>query len=265
MPSLELAHVDLVHRSLEEQRRHVGQGCERRAGLVGGERHDRIAFVDEQFEYGARDRCADDRLDLIRYALDAPFSINASRSVARLSRMRASCELLLGLVPFLTGEDALVLAAICSDRCFFWACVEDVVRDLHLAARLGQLKGRRVGQDLEQGIAGSDQSPISRNDVFTMPEILLLTAISRLGWMAPIASAFSTTESPRAGTVFKPLMLLDSTCCTGLSTTPTMTTIPPRSIPCAWFKAPLDASPIGSVTVVRGSTNRDRGCAHLAA
>jgi hypothetical protein len=37
------------------------------------------------------------------------------------------------------------------------------------------------------------RSPTSRNERFTMPEILLLTAISRLGRIAPTASAFSTT------------------------------------------------------------------------
>ena len=41
-----------------------------------------------------------------------------------------------------------------------------------------------------------------------MPEILLLTAISRLGLMAPIASAFSTTAPRTTATVLKPLVLL---------------------------------------------------------
>ena len=42
-----------------------------------------------------------------------------------------------------------------------------------------------------------------------MPEILLLTAISRLGRMAPIASAFSTTDPRTTGTVLNPLVLLE--------------------------------------------------------
>jgi hypothetical protein len=65
------------------------------------------------------------------------------------------------------------------------------------------------GRISNRGSPGRTLSPISRKEVFTMPEILLLTAISLLGRMAPIASAFSTTEPRATGTVLKPLVLLE--------------------------------------------------------
>ncbi len=65
------------------------------------------------------------------------------------------------------------------------------------------------GRISNSGSPGRTESPISRYDVFTMPEILLLTAISRLGFMAPIARAFSTTEPRVTAIVFKPFALLE--------------------------------------------------------
>ena len=52
-------------------------------------------------------------------------------------------------------------------------------------------------------------SPTSRNARRTMPEILLLTAISRLGRMAPTASAFSTTGPRVTSTSFQGLSFSD--------------------------------------------------------
>jgi hypothetical protein len=42
-----------------------------------------------------------------------------------------------------------------------------------------------------------------------MPEILLLTAISRSGCMAPMARAFSVTEPLTTGTVLNPFSPFD--------------------------------------------------------
>ena len=61
-PLVELAHVDLVDRALEDELAHVGEVGEGGARLVGGEGHHRIAFVDQQLEHRARGGGPDDRL-----------------------------------------------------------------------------------------------------------------------------------------------------------------------------------------------------------
>ncbi len=95
------------------------------------------------------------------------------------------------------------------------------------------------GRISNRGSPGRTWSPISRKEVFTMPEILLLTAISRLGRMAPMARAFSTTVPRATGTVLKPLVLLEMDLLYRTAVTPPRRPAPPpRSIPCAWSETP---------------------------
>ena len=63
-----------------------------------------------------------------------------------------------------------------------------------------------------------------------MPEILLLTAISRLGRMAPMASAFSTTDPRVTATVLKPLALLELDLLYRTAVTPPAMTSTPAAI-----------------------------------
>jgi hypothetical protein len=86
------------------------------------------------------------------------------------------------------------------------------------------------GRISKRGSPGRTLSPISRNEVLTMPEILLLTAISRLGRMAPMASAFSTTEPRATGTVLNPLTLLELDLLYRAAVTPPATTSTPAAI-----------------------------------
>ena len=152
-PLVQLAHVDLVHRALEDELSHVGQGREGGAGLVRGERHHGVAFVHEQLEHRARRGRADDRLDVEVLALHAALLDEGQLLGGELQPDLGVLDLLVGDVRLLAGDDALRAQATPRGRTSSGLLV-DVLRDLHLAARLGELERRRVGQDLEERVAG---------------------------------------------------------------------------------------------------------------
>ena len=143
-----------------------------------------------------------------RAVLTRPFSMSASLSVASSRRIRASWMSSSAWSQSWVARIPWSIRA--RDRsCFFWACSKTFLAIS--ASRRASVSSMGVGSGRisKSGSPGRTWSPTSRNDVFTMPEILLLTAISRSGWMAPMASAFSVTDPRTTGIVLKPLASLD--------------------------------------------------------
>ena len=90
--------------------------------------------------------------------LTRPFSMRASRSVARLSRICASW------MSFSAWSQSWVATmpwslSVRERSYFFWAWSKTFFAISDLAAGLGQLHRRGVGQDLEQRVPGPDLVP----------------------------------------------------------------------------------------------------------
>ncbi len=99
-------------------------------------------------------RMIDSTLGLPRL-LTRPFSIRASFSVERFRRIWASWMSLSACSQSWLERMPCSLSVLARSY-FLLRLVVDVPRDLDLAPRLGQLERRRVGQDLEERIAGPD-------------------------------------------------------------------------------------------------------------
>ena len=115
---VQLAHVDLVNRALEDQRRHVGQGGERGARLVGGEGDHGVPSLTSSSStvpaMGAR------MMDSTFALCVRPFWRRASLSVARFRRMRASSTSLSAVSE--SWLDTMPCRRSASERsCFFFA------------------------------------------------------------------------------------------------------------------------------------------------
>ena len=150
---VQLAYVDLVDRALEDELAHVGEGRERRARLVGGQGHHRVAFVDRELEHHARGGSPDDRLDREVLALHAALLGEGELVAGQLQADLRVLDVLVGEVGLLGRHDPLGTQGH-RPVGLPPGLLVDVLRDLDLTARLGELERCRVGQDFEQGIAG---------------------------------------------------------------------------------------------------------------
>ena len=142
-----------------------------------------------------------------RLPFTRPFSIRASLSVASSSRIRASWISLSAWSHSWVAR--MPWSRSVRERSYFFRAWSKTLLAISTSRRASVSSiGVGSGRISKRGSPGRTLSPISRKEVFTIPEILLLTAISRLGRMAPIASAFSVTDPRVTATVLKPLTLL---------------------------------------------------------
>ena len=178
---------------------------------------------------GARMIDSTARRSPLRLPFTRPFSMRASLSDASSRRIRASW------MSLSAWSQSCVARMPWSRRVrersyFFWAWSKTFFAISTSRRASVSSIGVGSGRISNRGSPGRTLSPISRKEVFTMPEILLLTAISRLGRMAPIASAFSTTDPRVTGTVLNPLDLLELDLLYKTAVTPPAITITPATI-----------------------------------
>src|SRR5467141_370699 len=153
---LEPTHVDLVHRSAEDQVPHRRHPHQHRARLVRRERHHGIADLDRVLEDVAVDGRSDHRLHL----LAARHHFAAFLQRQPLLRQR---ELVARLVhPSLRGLDVgggnqVAVAQLLLPGQLALQVLELDLSQLHIAAQLNHFQRCRVGRDLEQRLALLDE------------------------------------------------------------------------------------------------------------